>query len=75
MKKPVLSIDEPEPKKALRADRPPTEGFTIIVDGHFKSDFETLDAAEASGRELKSTYPRLQIEIYDAAAQVRTLLS
>jgi hypothetical protein len=75
MKKPVLSIDEPEPKKVLRADRPPTEGFMIIVDGHFKSDFETLDAAEASGRELKSSYPMLQIEIYDAATQVRTLLS
>ncbi len=75
MKKPVLSIDEPEPKKALRADRPPTEGFAIIVDGHFKSDFQSLDAAEASGRELKSSYPMLQIEIYDAASQVRTLLS
>jgi hypothetical protein len=75
MKKPVLSIDEPEPKKVLRADRPPTEGFMIIVDGHCKSDFETLDAAEASGRELKSSYPMLQIEIYDAATQVRTLLS
>ena len=75
MKKPVLSIDEPEPKKVLRADRPPTEGFMIIVDGHFKSDFETVDAAEASGRELKSSYPMLQIEIYDAATQVRTLLS
>ena len=74
-KKPVLSIDEPEPKKALRADRPPTEGFTVVVDKRFKSDFETLDAAEASGRKLKSTYPMLQIEIYDAAARVRTLLS
>jgi hypothetical protein len=58
MKKPVLSIDEPEPKKAQRADRPPTEGFTVIVDKHFKSDFETFDAAEASGRILKSTYIR-----------------
>jgi hypothetical protein len=38
---PVLSIDEPEPKKALRADRPPTEGFVTIVDGHFKSEFDT----------------------------------
>ena len=75
MKKPILSIDEPEPKKPLRADRPPTEGFTVMVDGHFKSEFETLDAAEASGRKLKSTYPMLQIEIYDAAATVRTLLS
>jgi hypothetical protein len=75
MKKPVLSIDEPKPKKPLRADRPPTEGFTGVVDGHFKSDFETLEAAEASGRKLKSTFSMLQIEIYDAAARVRTSLS
>ena len=75
MKKPVLSKDEREPKEALRADRPPTEGFTVVVDGHFKSEFETLDAAEASGRKLKSTYPILKIEIYDAEKMVRTLLS
>jgi hypothetical protein len=75
MKKPVLSLDEPEPKKTLRADRPPTEGFVTIVDGHFKSEFDTVDAAEASGRKLKSAYPMLQIEIYDAANKVRTLLS
>jgi len=71
MKKPVLSIDGPEPKKAVRADRPPTEGFATI---HFKSGFDTVEAAETSGRELKSAYPRLQIEIYDAANKVRTLL-
>jgi hypothetical protein len=75
MKKPVLSIDEPEPKKAPRADRPPTDGFVVIVDGHFKSEFATIEAAEASGRKLKSTYPMLQIEIYDAVNKVRTLLS
>jgi hypothetical protein len=75
MKKPVRSIDEPEPKKAPRADRPPAEGFVVVVDSHFKSEFDTVDAAEASGRKLKSTYPMLQIEIYDAATNVRTLLS
>lgn len=78
MKKPVLSLDEPEPKKPARADRPPTEGFVTIVDGHFKSEFETAEAAEAAeaaGRKLKSAYPMLQIEIYDAATKVRTLLS
>jgi hypothetical protein len=32
-------------------------------------------AAEASGRKLKSTYPMLQIEIYEAATKVRTLSS
>jgi hypothetical protein len=75
MKKPLLTIDEPEPKKILRADRPPTEGFVTIVDGHFKSEFDTVDAAEAAGRKLKAAYPMLQIEIYDAANKTRTLLS
>ena len=76
MKKPVLSIDdEQEPKKVLRADRPPTKGFVTVVDGHFKSEFDDVEAAEASGRKLKAIYPMLQIEIYDAANKVRTLLS
>ena len=75
MKNPVLSIHEPEPKKTLRADRPPVEGFVTIVDGHFKSEFDTVDAAEASGRKLKAAYPMLQVQIYDAANKVRTLLT
>ena len=75
MKKPVLSIDEPEPKKITRADRPPSEGFAIVVDGHFKTEFDTVDAAEASGRKLKSAYPMLQVQVYDAEKKTRTLLS
>ena len=51
MKKPVRPIDEPEPKPASRADRPPTEGFVLIVDGHFKSEFDTLDQV------LKTAHP------------------
>jgi hypothetical protein len=73
MRKPVRSTDEPEPKTP-RADRPPTEGFVVVVDGHFKSEFETAEAAKSAGRELKSTYPMLKIQIYDAATKVRTLL-
>jgi hypothetical protein len=75
MKKPVQSIDEPEQKRPVRADRPPTDGFVLIVDNHFKSEFDTLEAAEASGRKLKSTYPMLLVEIYDAATKVRTPVS
>jgi hypothetical protein len=75
MKKPILSIEEPELKKPPRADRPPTEGFVTVIDGHFKSEFDTAEAAEAAGRKLKTAYPMLQVEIYDAATQVRTLLS
>ncbi len=75
MKKPVPSVDEREPRKIPRSDRPPTEGFVVIVDGHFKSEFDTMASAEASGRNLKSTYPMLKIEIYDAARRSRALLS
>jgi len=75
MNKPLHSTDEPTPRKTIRADRPPTEGFATIVDGRFKTEFDTVEAAEASGRKLKSVYPRLQIEIYDAANKARTLLS
>ena len=52
--KTVLSIEEPELRKPLRVDRPPVDGFVTIVDGHFKSEFDTIDAAEASGRKLKA---------------------
>ena len=41
----------------------------MVVDGHFKSEFDAAEAAEAAGRKLKSAYPMLQIEIYDAATQ------
>ena len=75
MKKPVRSPDEPEQIKAPRADRPPAEGFVMVVDSHFKSEFDTAEAAEESGHELKANYPMLQIEIYDAATKVRTLLN
>jgi len=75
MKKPVLSLDEPEPKKTSRADRPPTEGYVTVVDGHFKSEFDDVEAAEEAGRKLKAAYPMLQIEIYDAVKKTRALLS
>jgi hypothetical protein len=75
MKTPVRAADEPVPEKTARADRPPADGFVVVVDGHFKSEFDTAEAAETSGRTLKSTYPMLQIEIDDAATKVRALLT
>ena len=75
MKKQVTLPDEVAPIKAPRADRPPTKGFVTVVDGHFKSPFDTVEEAEASARKLKLAYPMLQIEIYDAVTKVRTLLS
>jgi hypothetical protein len=73
--KQVLALDESKPKKPTRADRPPSEGFVTVVDGHFKSQFNPVEAAEASAGKLKSAYPMLRIEIYDAVNKAYTLLS
>jgi len=32
----------------------------MVVDGHFKLEFDTLDAAEKSSRKLKSACPMLK---------------
>jgi hypothetical protein len=75
MGKQVLALDASKQKMATRADRPPTEPFVMVVDGHFKSQFNTVQAAEASAEKLKSDYPMLRVAIYDAVNQVHTLLS
>lgn len=54
-----------------RADLPPTSGFTMLVDGHFKSEFDTLKHAKAAAAELLGRFPMLRLEIYDAAKKAR----
>ncbi len=74
MKKPLTLADE-EPRKILRADRAPSEGFTLVVDGHYKNGYLDEQAARTTGTELLGRYPMLLIEIYDAATQTRSKLS
>jgi hypothetical protein len=54
-----------------RADLPPADGFTLLVDGHFKSRFDDLKSAKAAASELKGRFPMLRVEIYDAARKTR----
>jgi hypothetical protein len=75
MKIPVLSTGAPEPKKFLRADSPPAEGFTVMSTVISSQSSRRIGAAEASGRKLKSAYPMLKVDIYAAAMRGRTLLS
>lgn len=67
--KPVSS--KPVSSPATRADVPPEAGFTLRVDGHFKNQFETLALAKQAATDLKSRFPILRIEIYDAANKAR----
>lgn len=69
--KPVLTARKPTEAAAQRADRPPADGFTLLVDGHFKSCFDDLKGAKAAASELKGRFPMLRVEIYDAAKKAR----
>jgi hypothetical protein len=62
---------KPAINPASRADVPPETGFTLQVDGHFKNQFETLAEAKQAATELKSRFPILRIEIYDAQNKTR----
>jgi len=75
MKKPKTEAEEQQPRKIIRADKAPTEGYSLVVDGHFKSEFQTIEAADEAGRKLKTKFPKLQVQIYDADTRTRSILS
>jgi hypothetical protein len=52
----------------------PSEGYVLEVDGKFKSEFGTSDAAMKSALELKKKYPQIKVNVYDAKAHARTLV-
>jgi hypothetical protein len=72
MKKPTLRIEEQQPRNIQRADIAPEDGYAMVVDGHFKTQFSEENAAKKAATELLSRYPMLQVEIYDAKAKIRT---
>jgi hypothetical protein len=74
IKKPTLQIQEPQPRNIQRADVAPAGGFALVVDGHFKTQFESDAAAQKVAKELLVNYPMLQVEIYDASTKARTLV-
>lgn len=75
----VLTVKRPpasneKTKVVQRADLPPTEGFTLLVDGHFKNQYDDLDLVKAAASSLLSKFPKLRVEIYDAIKKTRTPL-
>lgn len=74
MKKPVLQINELQPKTIQRADLAPTDGYSLVVDGHIKTWFDGQDAAKKAAKDLLTSYPMLKVEIYDGSSKQRTLV-
>jgi hypothetical protein len=71
MKKPTIHIEHPQPRNIQRADIAPTDGYALVVDGHFKTQFAEEAPAKKAATELLAKYPMLQIEIYGAASKSR----
>jgi hypothetical protein len=74
MKKPTLRIEEQQSRNIQRADIAPSNGYAMVVDGHFKIQFSEEGAAKKAASELLASFPMLKIEIYDATARRRTLM-
>jgi hypothetical protein len=74
MKKPKIESEDQQPRKIIRADKAPTSGYSLVVDGHFKSHHDTVEAAEAAGMALKNRYQMLQVQIYDAVTKTRSMI-
>jgi hypothetical protein len=75
MKKPTIHIEDQKPRNIQRADIAPTNGYAIVVDGHFKTQFVEEEAAQKVAKQLLAIYPMLQIEIYDAKSKLRSLVT
>ena len=50
----------------------PSDGYALVVDGHFKTQFAEEEAAKKSAVELLAKYPMRQVE--DASSKSRTLV-
>ena len=74
MKKPKGQVADSQPRNIQRADIAPSDGYALVVDGHFKTEFAEEKAAKKAATELLAKYPMLQIEIYDASSRSRTLV-
>ncbi|HVI77866.1 MAG TPA: hypothetical protein VM715_06825 [Candidatus Acidoferrum sp.] len=72
MKKPTLRVEQQQPRNIQRADIAPEQGYAMVVDGHFKTQFSEASAAKKTATELLARYPMLQVEIFDAKKKVRT---
>ena len=71
-KREITLNDEPRPKNIQRADIAPSEGFALVVDGRLKTKYDDEATAKKAGADLLSRFPKLQVQIYNAATKTRS---
>ena len=62
MKQPTLHVEQPQPRNIQRADIAPTDGYALVVDGHFKTQFAGKGSRKKSG-------DRVACEVSDVASR------
>jgi hypothetical protein len=67
------SGDTERPKNP-RANILPTVGYVLEIDGKFKSEHKTAEAAMTAGLELKKKYLHIQVVVYGAEDRTRTFV-
>lgn len=55
----------------LRANAYPKDGFSMVVDGKFKSHHATLGDAQKAAMSLKIKFPLLQVAVRDSVTAER----
>jgi hypothetical protein len=63
-----------QPRNIQRADIAPSTGFALVVDGRLKTKYDDQSTANKAAADLLSRFPKLQVQIYDAATKTRTLV-
>ena len=70
-KREITLSDEPQPRNIQRADIAPSDGFALVVDGRLKTKYDDEAAAKKAATDLLSRFPKLQVQIYNAATKTR----
>ena len=71
-KREITLNDEPQPRNIQRADIAPADGFALVVDGRLKTKYDDEGVAKKAAADLLSRFPKLQVQIYNAATKTRS---
>jgi hypothetical protein len=66
------TLEAPPPRNIQRADIPPNEGFTLVVDGRLKTTYADEAAAKKAAVDLLNRFPKLHVQLYNAATKTRS---
>jgi hypothetical protein len=67
-------ISDSRQPENLKANRTPSDGYVLWVDGKLKTRYETAVEATTAGEKLKTSFPVVQVAVFDATTRTLTLV-